>query len=526
MPVVEVDAGQGPAKGLLHQEIMARRPVAVMYTTGMDLTCRAAVTLLGAIVFAAAGQAQVPRTWTQSAIDSLTLPLSNAKYSPVHISEDAYYQIPERVIYKSYPVYAPGREPEGYMEWLKNREPEVAFDPSKLKTPEQWIAAGELVFNAPTSFNPVFFSARNLRDPEFYKKMGMPVARDGSVPFARWVIRHKGTVELGSMGCNNCHTQVLEDGTVVPGAQGNNPNDREGALLLRSMAAAIGPEKVVAHVRDFASQFEVPWVSGDLNRLARTMTLEDLIAAGDAIPAGVTARANTSMFLPPQIPDLIGVQDRRYLDHTGLIRHRDIGDLMRYSSLSQDMFVMDRYGPLAGRHVPPAARYSDEQLYALALYLYSLRPPPNPNRFDAEAARGRSLFERERCGRCHTPPLYTNNKLVAVEGSPAPEAGAIERDVLPDRVGTDPRYALETRKGTGYYKVPSLKGLWYRRILGHNGSAATLQDWFDPARLSPQYVPTGFKGFDGKTRSIPGHPFGLALSPSERQDLIAFLKTL
>jgi hypothetical protein len=256
------------------------------------------------------------------------------------------------------------------------------------------------------------------------------------------------------------------------------------------------------------------------------MTLEDLIAAGDAIPAGVTARANTSMFLPPQIPDLIGVQDRRYLDHTGLIRHRDIGDLMRYSSLSQDMFVMDRYGPLAGRQVPPATRYSDEQLYALALYIYSLRPPPNPNHFDAAAMRGRSLFEREQCGRCHTPPLYTNNKLVAAEGSAAPEAGAIGRDVVPDRVGTDPRYALETRKGTGYYKVPSLKGLWYRRILGHNGSAATLQDWFDPARLSPQYVPTGFKGFDGKTRSIPGHPFGLALSPPERQDLIAFLKSL
>src|SRR5690242_8602406 len=59
----------------------------------------------------------------------------------------------------------------------------------------------------------------------------MPVATDGTVPFARWVTRRKGQVELGSMGCNTCHTRVLHDGTVVPGAQGNNPGDRQGALL-------------------------------------------------------------------------------------------------------------------------------------------------------------------------------------------------------------------------------------------------------------------------------------------------------
>jgi hypothetical protein len=39
-------------------------------------------------------------------------------------------------------------------------------------------------------------------------------------------------------------------------------------------------------------------------------------------------------------------------------------------------------------------RYSDEQLYALALYVYSLRPPPNPNKFDEVAAYGEKVFER------------------------------------------------------------------------------------------------------------------------------------
>jgi hypothetical protein len=47
--------------------------------------------------------------------------------------------------------------------------------------------------------------------------------------------------------------------------------------------------------------------------------------------------------------------------------------------------------------VDPATqeRYSDEQLYALALYLYSLKPPANPNRMDALARRGLKVFEAQ-----------------------------------------------------------------------------------------------------------------------------------
>src|SRR5215510_3046855 len=108
------------------------------------------------------------------------------------------------------------------MEWLKRQEPEALEHPT-----------GEQLFNNPTSLGPVFFSAADLRDPSFYARMGMPVGNDGVVPFATWVIRKKGVVEMGSMGCNTCHTRVMPDGTIVPGAQGNNPGDREGAYMLR-----------------------------------------------------------------------------------------------------------------------------------------------------------------------------------------------------------------------------------------------------------------------------------------------------
>src|SRR5262245_5361206 len=412
------------------------------------------------------------------------------------------------------------------MEWLKTQDPEVAFAPGKLKTREDWLRAGELVFNAPTSHNAVFFSARDVRDRNFYEQTHMPVAKDGTMPFARWVVRKKGEVELGSMGCATCHTRVMPDGAVVPGAQGNNHGDRQGAWTLRRAAMAADPEKILMRMRGFARQFEMPWLADDPNRRAREMSLDELIAAGEAIPPGVTARSNTSMFFPPQIPDLIGVEERRYLDHTGLVRHRSIGDLMRYSSLAQDVFTLDRYGdspPPGGGH---AARYSDEQLYALSLYLYSLKPPPNPNRFDAVVAEGKNIFEREGCGGCHTPGLYTNNKLVPADGFNSPPDHSQRFDLMRTRIGVNPSYALETHKGTGYYKVPSLKGVWYRGPFEHNGSVATLEDWFDPARLRPDYLPTGFKGYDGKTRSVQGHRFGLDLPPAEKKALIAFLKTL
>jgi hypothetical protein len=471
--------------------------------------------------------AQIPRAWTQADVASLELPLANRDHSPTHISGEDYYRIPERTIYRSYPVYAPGREPNGYAEWLRTREPEIVFDASKIKTNDQWIAAGELVFRAPTSLHPVFFTAENLRDPAFFAKFKVPVAADGTAPFASWVIRKKGVVELGSMGCNTCHTRVLPDGSVLAGAPGNNPNDREGAQLLRESEAAMGQEKTLDRLRSFARQFELPWVRDDLNRVARDLTLEGFIAAGDAIPPGVTARANTSMFLPPQIPDLIGIRERRYLDHTGLIRHRGIGDLMRYSSLAQDMFVADRYPSMTAQPVKVAARYSDAQLYALSLYLQSLRPPPNPNGPGAPAAvRGNKVFISQKCSSCHTPPLYTNNKLAPVDGFDGQLTGDAGADVLTVRVGTDPRYALDSRKGTGYYKVPSLKGVWYRGPFGHDGAASTLEEWFDPARLNKDYVPRGFRGYDGSARSIPGHPFGLDLTAADRADLIAFLRTL
>ncbi len=185
--------------------------------------------------------------------------------------------------------------------------------------------------------------------------------------------------------------------------------------------------------------------------------------------------------------------------------------------------------PAPDKLVPPWTqpdRYSDEQLYALARYVYSLEPPPNPNRFDTLAERGQRIFQRAGCPMCHTPPLYTNNKLTPADGFTPPPGAAEKYDILPISLGTDPGLTLKTRRGTGYYKVPSLRGVWYRGMFGHSGWCATLEDWFNPRRTRDDYVPTGFKPYGAKTFAVKGHPFGLNLNSEERKALIAFLKTL
>lgn len=166
-------------------------------------------------------------------------------------------------------------------------------------------------------------------------------------------------------------------------------------------------------------------------------------------------------------------------DLFGLQLHRSIADMMRYAALNQGADNLASYsGFIPGtrdfRTLPDPSkllRNSDEQLYALSLYIYSLKPPPNPNKPDRLVARGQKIFEREGCAGCHTPPLYTSNSLVAVDEFEVPREHRQMYDILWASVGTDSRLATQTRRGTGYYKVPSLKEC------GIAGRSSTTDPW-------------------------------------------------
>ncbi|MGE5325636.1 MAG: hypothetical protein ACM3NO_01245, partial [Deltaproteobacteria bacterium] len=349
---------------------------------------------------------------------------------------------------------------------------------------------------------------------------------------ARYVIREKGKVDIGEGSCNTCHTRVLADGTVLRGVQGNMPYDQAiGYALRRGLAEAKDGAAFTKWIdREWRMNLEMPWLTPDPFAAFENMPVENIASLHEAIPAGAAFRVNTSLYHPPLTPSLIGVKDRRYLDPSGLVQQRTIGDLMRYVAIVQMGVRYERFLNFAFLDKLPdpskELRYGDDQLYALAQYLYSLQPPPNPNKFDALAARGKQVFDREGCAMCHTPPLYTNNMLTVADGFQPPADDLKRYAILPVSVHTDPGLTLQSREGTGYYKVPSLRGVWFQGPFEHDGSVLTLEDWFNPRRLRDDYVPTGFRGVGVRHRAVKGHEFGLSLSEADRRALIAFLKTL
>jgi hypothetical protein len=172
-------------------------------------------------------------------------------------------------------------------------------------------------------------------------------------------------------------------------------------------------------------------------------------------------------------------------------------------------------------------RYADEVLYAIGMYLMSLEPPKNPNAGPAALiARGEQVFRSEGCVNCHVPPNYTSGRLTLRRAGPRRRIIPIQPDIANVSVGTDPGLALKTRKGTGFYKIPSLRGVWYRPRLLHDASVTSLEEMFDRARTSPEYEPQGWNPPGVTKRAVPGHTFGLSLNAEDRTALLSFLRSL
>ena len=166
-------------------------------------------------------EAKVPKMWDDTAMSTLEVPLAYPISSPKHAPGDYYYRIPVRPIYKQYPVYAPGREPAGYMEWLKKQDPLIVWDDAshkpKLETEADWIKAGEIVFSAGATAidDKGFITMADVQSAAWYEHGGIPVTKDGVLPFVHYVIREKGKVELASIACAMCHTRVMPDGATL-----------------------------------------------------------------------------------------------------------------------------------------------------------------------------------------------------------------------------------------------------------------------------------------------------------------------
>ena len=127
--------------------------------------------------------------------------------------------------------------------------------------------------------------------------------------------------------------------------------------------------------------------------------------------------------------------------------------------------------------------------WALARYLWSLEqtlPPVQP----AVGSAGRQVFDRE-CSACHS-----------VEGR------SVE-PVAMELVGTDEAAGRSSERGTGSWRVPSLRGVSLRSQYLHTANFRSLDAMFAPDR-DPDV----------------GHTFGLALPFDERTALLVFLQGL
>jgi hypothetical protein len=341
-------------------------------------------------------------------------------------------------------------------------------------------------------------------------------------------------VELGTDTCAMCHVQI-HDGKVIEGP----PNDHTpfGPLMgdLTRRYAQMSPAFFDSRRRQqMREDYRVPYLKNDPNLATADRPVEQIAELYDHVPLGVYMRTNTSLNYPVKIANLIGEKDLRYFDRTGTSRQRDITDLMRYvASIADVTDALTVYGDGADAHLKLANlgltngihRTPDALLYALSLYVYSLQPPPNPNPFNDQARAGQKIFEREQCVACHTPPFYTNNKLTIAKGfTPTPEE-LNQLDVVNVSVGTNPGLALQTRKGTGFYRVPSLRMVWLNACFLHDGAIGSLEEMFDPARLQADFRSSNWKA-TVPAHAVEGHPFGLKLTADDRGNLIAFLKTL
>ena len=484
---------------------------------------------------------RVPRIWDDAALSDWATPVAGLNVRPAHYSSVEYYAAPVDN-FRTYPVYHPDKEPPGYWEDLQKKKPEPLVDAVSIRGSADWIGAGKRAFEEMDSAllrtnDPALIA--EARNRSWFDRAF--TFADGSVVGLRWVVTDRGLM-LGTRACGACHIDEAPDGRVVIG--GPAGSDRPGARPFSPFGMTlVGAQGTGWRLQRFYNEplasavwrdFTVPWATDDRIERFKTMSAEEFQQVAPALfgvsfSRGVFARTNGSPFAVTKIVDLQNLRYSRYIDATATHRLRGPEDVARYAALVTGADRLD-FGPhrvLSDEQRRMRFRYADEVLYAIGVYLLSLEPPKNPNPAPADILqRGERAFQREGCVNCHVPPAYTSGKLTLAASWQPPANHPNRDDILAVSVGTDSDAALRTRKGTGLYKIPSLRGVWYRPRLLHDGSLTSLEEMFDPARLAPEYVPRGWSAPGVKTRAVTGHTFGLSLNAEDKAALLAFLRSL
>jgi hypothetical protein len=192
--------------------------------------------------------------------------------------------------------------------------------------------------------------------------------------------------------------------------------------------------------------------------------------------------------LPERASDLRPVRFLTHLQYDATVRQLDVVSL----AIRVETLIITAHGQ--------AVRPPRIVALALAEYIWSLAAGlPETT---AAGTPGQALFAAT-CARCHAGDGLTS--------APRPLAD----------VGTDPRLGLSPDRGTGFYRVPSLRGAAARPTLFHDGTLPGLEALLDPARLDDDYQ-GGARG----PGPVKGHAFGLDLSASDRAALLGYVRSL
>src|SRR5579859_4570713 len=256
------------------------------------LSCRilASVILLANYSIAARAGAEhhtpeIPKTWDDVALKDWPTPIAGLNVRPTHISAKEYYALPVEKL-RTYPVYFPGREPEGYWNMLQHIGPQPLIDPEKLKSREDWIEAGRKVFDEADQLHERVLDPQLIaaaRSAETFNQAHTLPLPDGTLYFLRWVPTRQG-VALSLGNCSICHLQYLQDGTRIPGAP-SFPGVARGPQLRNPLLGPIhdasrvlsgdppfimGPEPLGMWLNQ---AYGVPWLKDDILARLKTSTM-------------------------------------------------------------------------------------------------------------------------------------------------------------------------------------------------------------------------------------------------------------
>src|SRR6516162_9093535 len=113
----------------------------------------------------------IPTTWDETALAGWATPVAGLNVRPTIMSVTEYYAMSVENV-RTYPVYFPGREPEGYWEMLQHVGPQPLIEPTTLATEADWIRAGERVFDEADHLHLRTWDATLIaaaRNPERFK---------------------------------------------------------------------------------------------------------------------------------------------------------------------------------------------------------------------------------------------------------------------------------------------------------------------------------------------------------------------